>query len=464
MKVICQLLLVVSLLSLTGCQSEEDTNNFLLMCKYGQPQTIEAMLNNGIDVDSANAAGITGLMVASAENRRDIVDVLLKHKASTENKTNKGFTALMFATARGSDAALVSDLISAKSDVNMMSNSNDTALILAISDGRQISDDYKIIMDMKIDEHVARKNPAGDAVDKIFLAAAQQSLEHGARTVLLTQDIALGMSPGMFKKNAQELTKILLSHGASVNVNNGEGQSPLYIAVEEHRSSELINLLMDAGADTTVTDNDGTTLLMLASMNGDLGIVKSLAKKPDDANRVNKAGQTPLQFASQYSTPDVVSTLVKAGADVNFIPKNGLSALMQAVLADKKDNVSALIDSGADVNKENKDNISALGFSRKGPIRQLLLERSGVSAGQERYMAQSDLNYCVNDLLDGFMAVKMTSGRSPAIWADECEGFGRVSIISIGNSSYSIDLDKVRVNYYGASLECEIVDKKAKCQ
>lgn len=464
MRVIFHLLLIISLISLAGCQSEEDTNKFLLMCKYGQPQNIESMLNNGIDVDSANASGITGLMVAAAENRRDIVDVLLKHKASTDEKTNKGFTALMFATARGSDAALVNDLISAESDINTMSNANDTALTLAISDGRQIRDDYKIIMNMKIDESVARKNPTGDALDKIFLAAAQQSLERGARTILLTQDMALEMSPGILKKNSQELAEILLSQGASVNINNSEGQSPLYIAVEEHRSSELIDLLMKAGSDTDVTDREGTTLLMLASANGDLNIVKALAQKPEDVNRVNKAGQTPLQFAAQYSTPDVVTALVNAGADVNFISKNGASALMQAVSADKQDNVSALISAGADVNIKNKDGISALGLSRKGSIRQILLDSSAASKGQELYMAQSDLSYCVNELLDGFMSAKITSGSSPLIWADECDGFGRVSIISIGRSSYDIDLKKINVNYYGASLECEVADKKAKCQ
>lgn len=464
MKAIHYLLLVLSLTSLSGCQSEEDTNKFLLMCKYGQPQTIELMLKNGIDVDSANASGINGLMVAAAENRRDIVDVLLKHQASTESKTQNGITALMFAAARGSEVSLVNDLISAKSDINTMSKANNTALMLAISDGRQVSDDYKEIMDMKIDQYVARKNPAGDALDKIFLAAAQQSLERGAGTLFLTQDMALEISPGIFKKNSLELAKTLLSHGARVNVNNSEGQTPLYIAVEEHRSSELIDLLVNAGADTTVTDNDGTTLLMLASANDDLNIVNALAKKPEDVNRVNKAGQTPLQFASQYSKPDVVSTLIKAGADVNFMPKNGLSALMQAVLADKKDNVSVLIAADVDINKKNKDEISALGFSRKGPTRELLLNSSAALTGQERYMAQNDLNYCINELLDGFMAAKMGSGHSPAIWADNCEGFGRVSVISISDSYYSVNLDKVSINYYGKSLDCEIADKKAKCQ
>ena len=60
MKVIKGLALLC-LLMLTGCQSEEETRQFLLACKYDAPATIEAMLNNGIDVDGQDKTGLSGL-------------------------------------------------------------------------------------------------------------------------------------------------------------------------------------------------------------------------------------------------------------------------------------------------------------------------------------------------------------------------------------------------------------------
>ena len=72
MKVIKGLALLC-LLMLTGCQSEEETRQFLLACKYDAPATIEAMLNNGIDVDGQDKTGLSGLMVAAAENRHEDV-------------------------------------------------------------------------------------------------------------------------------------------------------------------------------------------------------------------------------------------------------------------------------------------------------------------------------------------------------------------------------------------------------
>ncbi|HBU4406144.1 TPA: ankyrin repeat domain-containing protein, partial [Klebsiella pneumoniae] len=76
MKVIKGLVLLC-LMMLAGCQSEEETSQFLLACKYDAPATIAAMLDNGIDVDGQDKTGLSGLMVAAAENRRDVVELLL---------------------------------------------------------------------------------------------------------------------------------------------------------------------------------------------------------------------------------------------------------------------------------------------------------------------------------------------------------------------------------------------------
>ncbi|PLP48262.1 hypothetical protein CWM98_04135, partial [Klebsiella variicola] len=112
MKVIKGLALLC-LLMLAGCQSEEETSQFLLACKYDAPATIEAMLNNGIDVDGQDKTGLSGLMVAAAENRRDVVALLLKRQAKPNLQTRQGVTALMLAAARGSDAAIIGDLLQA---------------------------------------------------------------------------------------------------------------------------------------------------------------------------------------------------------------------------------------------------------------------------------------------------------------------------------------------------------------
>ena len=117
MKVIKGLVLLC-LMMLAGCQSEEETSQFLLACKYDAPATIAAMLDNGIDVDGQDKTGLSGLMVAAAENRREVVALLLKRQAQPNFQTRQGVTALMLAAARGSDAALIGDLLQAGASVN----------------------------------------------------------------------------------------------------------------------------------------------------------------------------------------------------------------------------------------------------------------------------------------------------------------------------------------------------------
>ncbi len=89
MKVIKGLVLLC-LMMLAGCQSEEETSQFLLACKYDAPATIAAMLDNGIDVDGQDKTGLSGLMVAAAENRRDVVELLLKRRAKPNLQTRRG--------------------------------------------------------------------------------------------------------------------------------------------------------------------------------------------------------------------------------------------------------------------------------------------------------------------------------------------------------------------------------------
>lgn len=134
MKVIKGLVLLC-LMMLAGCQSEEETSQFLLACKYDAPATIAAMLDNGIDVDGQDKTGLSGLMVAAAENRRDVVELLLKRRAKPNLQTRQGVTALMLAAARGSDTAIIGDLLQAGASVNQTSIDKSTALMSAISDG-----------------------------------------------------------------------------------------------------------------------------------------------------------------------------------------------------------------------------------------------------------------------------------------------------------------------------------------
>lgn len=423
MKVIKGLALLC-LLMLTGCQSEEETRQFLLACKYDAPATIEAMLNNGIDVDGQDKTGLSGLMVAAAENRREVVALLLKRQAQPNLQTRQGVTALMLAAARGSDAALIGDLLQAGASVNQTTVDKSTALMSAIADGGDVRSDYQHILAMKKPDAPVEEQ---SALDKIVGATAAKSLATGSRA-LMTEDMALQLAPGAFKKNVDEIVALLIGHGADVKAVNASGESVFFLAVDHARSAETITTLANAGADTSLADKSGTTPLMLA------------------------AGQ---------GAPAVIAALVQRGAKVDQLSANDLSPLMLAVKMNNKANVEALLEAGASVNLSNKAGYTAIGYSRAGEVRQLLLAQHAELKGQAAHMAQSELQFCANAFADKLaysdIARAVNNDTRPDIMRHQhtCPGLGELTML-LGEFTFK----PAGPTYLGEPVTCKVAEHR----
>ncbi|HGF5593429.1 TPA: ankyrin repeat domain-containing protein [Klebsiella quasipneumoniae subsp. similipneumoniae] len=423
MKVIKGLALLC-LLMLTGCQSEEETRQFLLACKYDAPATIEAMLNNGIDVDGQDKTGLSGLMVAAAENRREVVALLLKRQAQPNLQTRQGVTALMLAAARGSDAAIIGDLLQAGASVNQTTVDKSTALMSAIADGGDVRSDYQHILAMKKPDAPEEEQ---SALDKIVGATAAKSLATGSRA-LMTEDMALQLAPGAFKKNVDEIVALLIGHGADVKAVNASGESVFFLAVDHARSAETITTLANAGADTSLADKSGTTPLMLA------------------------AGQ---------GAPAVIAALVQRGAKVDQLSANDLSPLMLAVKMNNKANVEALLEAGASVNLSNKAGYTAIGYSRAGEVRQLLLAQHAELKGQAAHMAQSELQFCANAFADKLaysdIARAVNNDTRPDIMRHQhtCPGLGELTML-LGEFTFK----PAGPTYLGEPVTCKVAEHR----
>ena len=72
---------------------------------------------------------------------------------------------------------------------------------------------------------------------------------------------------------------------------------------------------VDAGAPANLTDPQGNTLLMLAAYHGHADIVRDLATRGADVDRLNDRGQSPLAGAVFKGEEEVVAALLEHGAD-----------------------------------------------------------------------------------------------------------------------------------------------------
>lgn len=134
----------------------------------------------------------------------------------------------------------------------------------------------------------------------------------------------------------------------------------------ESSDLEIMEFLIDKGADLNVKDDCGCTALMEAARRGNLEASEFLIRKGADVNASDKKGRTALLYTvspwivwvhtshRRRKNAEIVRLLVDKGADVNASDKKGTTALMEAASLGNLEIVKFLIEKGADVNVKDK--------------------------------------------------------------------------------------------------------------
>ncbi|KAJ8668922.1 hypothetical protein QAD02_000181 [Eretmocerus hayati] len=112
--------------------------------------------------------------------------------------------------------------------------------------------------------------------------------------------------------------RLLLSAGASPNLANSEGETPLLLAVK-HGDAHSIQELLDAGANSGPVNAQPCLKLRMAVLLKDRKTVESLLKAGVPANYVGVSRDTPLMLAIRNDDKKMVQILIDAGADVTYV-------------------------------------------------------------------------------------------------------------------------------------------------
>ncbi|KAG7388389.1 hypothetical protein PHYPSEUDO_012597 [Phytophthora pseudosyringae] len=166
---------------------------------------------------------------------------------------------------------------------------------------------------------LAAKNSLGQSP---AYAAAANGFHH-VLTLLLERgasanDVALdGTSPlhAACENNHDRAAKILLKYNARVDVAALNGYTPLHLAAK-HGHAEIVSILLSARAkfDFPVRDMT-TTALLLACMAGHSNVVEQLLDAGADPQVEDADGNTPLHFTSRDGNYRATYLLLTAGAD-----------------------------------------------------------------------------------------------------------------------------------------------------
>ena len=111
-----------------------DSQNLIEAAARGDTDTVETLLDAGVDVNAKDNEGWTALMWAAQSGHTATVHVLLDAGADANATRDNGATALLVAALEG-NRATVQALLDAGADVNAKRNNGGTALMIAASAG-----------------------------------------------------------------------------------------------------------------------------------------------------------------------------------------------------------------------------------------------------------------------------------------------------------------------------------------
>ncbi|KAI9692342.1 MAG: hypothetical protein M1822_006573 [Bathelium mastoideum] len=156
--------------------------------------------------------------------------------------------------------------------------------------------------------------------------------------------------------NPTAVVKLLIASGADVNAKpwNGFSMTALEAACNAG-NAEIVDILLQEGAELNADSGRGTSALIAASTEGHFGIVKKLLDFGADINQLThyctgELGRTALSAAAAHGDIEMIDYLVQRGAELQA--EQGCLALATAVFFNKVDLVSHLLELGANVNTE----------------------------------------------------------------------------------------------------------------
>ena len=357
----------------------------------------------GVAAESAEPEVIRLLVAAGAEvNHRSPADgsfplhkavpgdggylraaALLEAGANPDAQDAKGDTPLHLA-ATGGDTAVISLLVGAGAGVNAVNGNGETPLDVARDAASPAVARRLLALGarpgpeslapgpesvVRVLRSVGRidESPCG-ADHRFFVDAPLESvrdcLDAGARV-----DGARGSGPipllylaeRGFRRDraAPEKIALLLAAGADPNVSDDDGETPLHAVARGGAGAEVAAVaLVNAGADVNARNSQAWTPLHIAALTpGEDTVLQVLLLQADaDVNARTHLGETPLHIAAsghrgrhtRAERAHAVTALVEAGAEVDARMSGGRTPLHVALGADRPATVMTLLEAGAD--------------------------------------------------------------------------------------------------------------------
>ncbi|WOI21813.1 ankyrin repeat domain-containing protein [Nonlabens ulvanivorans] len=280
--------------------SKDAINNgiFNYAAKKGNVDFLKLLVAKGVDYKSLNSKGGNAVLYTSFGTRGSSYDVeMFKYLESLGIAINvvgdNGRNPLHRIAYRSNDLSLLQYFIDKGVDINLQDNGGDSPFMNAANSNT-----------LQVVKYLYPKVKNINAKDQNGRSALAMAVN----------------------RNTPEVVEFLLNKNAAIEMVDTQNNTLAYYLLNAYKANNTgsfeakLKLLLDRGLSMRTVQNNGNTLLHIATLNNDLALLKRLASFDIDINTKNDDGYTVLQIAAMKAhSSDILQYLIANGADKTVI-------------------------------------------------------------------------------------------------------------------------------------------------
>ena len=360
----------------------------------GQTEAAELLLQHGADINGRNRDNNTALHLAVFLGHAETAELLLKSGADVNVKNNDGATSVDMLGVPWEMTRLLTKPMGIELEREKVEAGK--AKIRTI-----FSVDAKIGAEI-LPNTESNSKDLWAAASTGDLQAIKRYIEEGGDVNALDGGFKLSAMSWAALHGQPEVVQLLVENGAEVDIKSGDGATPLHSAAFFGRT-DVAKLLLENGADPQTRNNDGATPVDVLSVDwettafigGLVGVdtgkeeIAAMKIGRDEVAKLfgvkgtfNDASASRAQNLSIAAFTGDLAAMKQAladGADPNTKdPQSGSTLLATAALMGHTEVVALLLEHGADVNVKSRDGGTALhaaAFLGRAEIVKLLLDK-----------------------------------------------------------------------------------------
>ncbi len=323
------------------------------------------LIDNGLAIDRVDSLGKTVLYKEVERENYDTISFLISSGADINTQDNEGKTVLFDAILKGpSNSTMIDFLISKGADIDHKDYTERTIIddlveaVLITQNNKKPSS--KRFLELRENEDYFA------LLKKMLLFKPKINLQRkDGRTVIF--DLVV--------ENNLELMKLMINAGVDINIQDNESNTPLSYMIDEglklssQREKEAflerLVFLLKFRIDVNTLDKDGRTIYHKAVMANDIEVVEKLLTKKTNLDIKDKQGRTALHHTQWKGNYKIARLLIAAGADINAADYAGFTILNYAAILGHTKLVIVLIASGVLMYNHNKKSKSVAKFFKE---------------------------------------------------------------------------------------------------